>query len=153
MKPDANTIVCVLLLILLITILIFFSSSPFVLRLSLVSLVIILGVGLALVNLTWLFYAIVVVFLGGIIVAFTYCSSLNSYFKFYVNINFLFLFTLLFITGGILIPNSSLLINIKFIIRFLVFQSIPLFLFTFSILLTLTLVVKIVSINEGPLKL
>jgi len=52
LKPDANTIVCVLLLILLITILIFFSSSPFVLRLSLVSLVIILGVGLALVNLT-----------------------------------------------------------------------------------------------------
>lgn len=151
-KPDANTITFRIFLIFIVGVITILAQSPFVLSLLVLSIVATIRIAIIWAKIRWLFYAIIVVFLGGIIVAFTYCSSLNSFFK--ISTRSALWVPVLSFPFVIAVRHKPVgLIFIRFYNNFNMAFSMRIIVFTIRILLTLIVVVKIVSTYEGPLKL
>jgi len=136
----------------------FYFSHPISIGLILVLLSILSGAILIKMNITWFFYLLVLVFLGGVIVLIIYISTLAANEKFFLSVDIvkrgvrvvvslatIIVFYQKYVyvkisSGGIIAsvlyegPNTSLLV-------FLIFY----------LLLTLVAVVKLVKFESGPL--
>merc|ERR1712018_832473 len=157
-KKILNNIFYFLVLSLISILILFFSQSPFILCIRLIALVTRIRVFLHGCKSLWFTYSLIIIFLGGMIVVFSYASSMHRVFKLNLKINkLLIIFSLLI---GIIIFRyfeglsmikvigiSSTVINYKlsggFLLSFI----------AFLLLITLFLVSKLVRLEEGPLKL
>ena len=130
-------------------------KSPFYVSLSVILCSIGLGLFLILAGISWFFYSLVIIFLGGIIVVFVYASSLSNNFILLTSIK-----TIYFIIGGVL---SFIIIFSTKLQRFSPFTCPPILFFGDTIrvvallalvlLLVLFVVVKAVKVEDGAIKL
>lgn len=110
---------------------------------------------ITLAGLNWVFLAVVIMFLGGIIVVFIYASSLNFRKKNILqNTRAKLLRRVIISLGLILLFNSF---RVKAVVfssyRVYVSQRVSILIFMATYLLVILLiVVKIIQFNEGPLK-
>jgi len=118
---------------------------------------IIIGVMCIKINLSWFFYLLVLVFLGGVIILIIYINTLaiNEKFFFYkINHKYLYLFIFIFLLQIIFYKNFFLKINFSNFISISLYESInllSLIFLIFYLLLTLICVVKLVKFEYGPL--
>jgi len=131
-------------------------KSPFALCLSLVMIVIFLGSIGHLGGRLWLMYTLIIIFLGGIIVVFVYTSSINNNFKLRINIYLNvcpFLIIIVLRRWGFVIIRISLNIPQETVWVLIHNYSVGLIIFISLIILsTLFIVVKLVKLEQGPLK-
>lgn len=127
------------------------SRSPFLIRLSLVILSFCLRIILLINSFSWMFYTLIILFLGGIIIVFIYISSLNSIFKISLKRKLvipIFILIMIFIKDRFLSNKfNDPWINFNFM------NYISIIFIVVIILLRLFIIVKLVSINEGPIKI
>ena len=118
---------------------------------------IIVGVICIKINLSWFFYLLVLVFLGGVIVLIIYINTLaiNEKFFFYkFKYKFFYLVSFFLIIQIILYKNILYKINLSNFISIGLYESINFIFLVFLILyllLTLICVVKLVKFEYGPL--
>ena len=109
------------------------------------------------INLSWFFYLLVLVFLGGVIVLIIYMNTLAMNEKFFlskVKFKFNYIFLLVSIPLLIFYKNSFIKINYSNFMSMNLYTSINSLLLVFLIfylLLTLICVVKLVKFEFGPL--
>jgi len=132
------------------------SKPPFIMCLSLIFLVAVLGLLLHTLGIIWLIYTLIIIFLGGIIIVFVYAASVNNSFKIYIPYALITFITLFF--NFIILPyflsyeiinqnNPAIWIfSSSSSFRYIIFLSL-------IILLRLFIIVKIVQIERGPLKM
>ena len=123
--------------------------------LRLIYLVTILGVLLHFIGSIWFIYTLIIIFLGGIIIVFVYAAAINNIFKIFTlhynafTVRLFVMIRIFYLSqpefylnhGQFAIWNFPLSISYNFII----FLSL-------IILLSLFIIVKIVQIEQGPLK-
>ena len=108
-------------------------------------------------NLSWFFYLLVLVFLGGVIILIIYINTLaiNEKFYFYkVKNKFLYIIIFIVIINTIFYKNFFLKVNLSNFISIRLYNSINFMIIIFLILyllLTLICVVKLVKFEYGPL--
>merc|ERR1712197_287715 len=113
----------VLFFFVLINIIIFI-SHPIFFRVILIISSIIIGIICIKINLSWFFYLLVLVFLGGVIILIIYINTLaiNEKFYFYkIKFKYMYVFIFLFLTQLIIFKNifvKTNYSNIIFIINF-----------------------------------
>lgn len=133
------------------------ARSPFVLCIRLIFLAISLRVYIHSVSSFWFTYALIIMFLGGIIVVFSYASSMNRGFK--LNLKWYKIKDIIFIIFIIRPLRIGTLSFIKILSKAptsLNYSSTsrPVIIISAGLLLiALFIVVKLVQIEEGPLKL
>ena len=137
--------------------LIIFISHPIFFRVMLIIRSVVVGLICIKINLTWFFYLLVLVFLGGVIVLIIYINTLamNEKFFFY-KVEFKSVYMILFLIALQLVfyKNSFLKINFSNCIPRALYGSANSLLLVFLILyllLTLICVVKLVKFEFGPL--
>ena len=133
------------------------ANSPFVLCIRLIFLSIALSLDIHRVSYFWFTYALIIIFLGGIIVVFSYASSINRGFK--LNLKWYRVKEILFIIVMFSSLNLGVLSFIKMVRKApttLSYNSTarPVIIIAAGLLLiALFIVVKLVQMEEGPLKL
>jgi hypothetical protein len=133
------------------------ARSPFVLCIRLIFLAISLRVYIHSVSSFWFTYALIIIFLGGIIVVFSYASSINRGFK--LNLKWYKIKDIIFIIFIVSPLRLGALSFIKILTKAptsLNYSSTsrPVIVISAGLLLiALFIVVKLVQIEEGPLKL
>lgn len=142
------------ILFILIIIFLFRSNNPILLCLSLIMLSLLSGVRLASSFSKWVIIAILLIFLGGIIIIFIYVTAIAGRQKFFIKTS---LNTLTFLISSfilvILTPRVSLRNPLLAPLTELFNFSAPILMFlVFILLLTLVLSVKIVESFKGSLK-
>ena len=164
-KPASNTInldipiriIILLLTFIIIALIITITSlnSPFYFSLSVVSLSFSLGLMLSFIGITWFFYSLVVMFLGGMIVVFVYASSLRN--NFVIKMDNMFTTIALSVGVRVVIQlNSYLSLIHKSLNPALVYSAgiTPIVVMLRSMLLLVLFVIsKVVKIEDGALKL
>ena len=137
--------------------LIIFISHPIFFSIMLIIRSIIIGLICIKINLSWFFYLLVLVFLGGVIILIIYINTLaiNEKFFFY-KIKFKFVYVSLFfiIIQLLFYKNNFIKINFSNYISITLYNSINSIFIVFLIfylLLTLICVVKLVKFEFGPL--
>lgn len=137
--------------------LILFISHPIFFRIILIISSVMVGVICIKINLSWFFYLLVLVFLGGVIILIIYINTLamNEKFFFYKIFNKP-LYTAIFIilTQIIFFKNFYLKVNFSNYMSIRLYESINLLSLIFLmlyLLLTLICVVKLVKFEYGPL--
>ena len=158
-KPASNPIIFLIVAsILILTSIIVFSStkSPFYVRLSIILVSFSYGVILIYSGLSWFFFSLVIIFLGGIIVVFVYASSLGS--KFIITFSLdkysLIAFVITITAIAILICEHVKSPNpIQLIILYRNYSSLFILMIGTVLLLILFVVSKVVAINDGAIKL
>ena len=104
---------------------------------------------------TWLIYTLIIMFLGGIIIVFVYTASVNNNFKIFVSFSGAFIYRLA-IRAMVLcttLPEVVLWHGQAAVWIFSVSASYSYLTFlAFTLLLRLFIIVKIVQLEQGPLK-
>ena len=137
--------------------LILFISHPIFFRIILIISSIMVGVICIKINLSWFFYLLVLVFLGGVIILIIYINTLaiNEKFFFYKILNKpLYAIIFIILIQIIFFKNFSWKINFSNFISIRLYESINLLSLIFLmlyLLLTLICVVKLVKFEYGPL--
>merc|ERR1711973_1074534 len=132
-------------------------SHPIFFSIILIIRSIVVGVICIKANLSWFFYLLVLVFLGGVIVLIIYINTLaiNEKFFFYeIKFKYMYVFIFLFLTQLIIFKNIFVKTNYSNIISISLYDSINSLSLVFLILyllLTLICVVKLVKFEYGPL--
>lgn len=137
---------------------IFFSSHPISLGLSLVVLALITGFMVIKINISWFFYLLVLVFLGGVIILIIYIRTLAANEKFFTEVSqgklALFLLASVIPAGAIISKFRRLKIRPGIMAAGTLYEcsnmSILIFLIVY-LLLTIICVVKLVKFESGPL--
>ena len=147
-------------MLLLCSIIATFLSSPIFLTILVIIFIFITCIYINIFSFVWLSFSLIIIFLGGIIILFTYLAALSSREKIFIFLEFkqIFIPINLFIINSLLfifsknfsIIPQNLQNNLKQI-YFLYWKSSTLFL-TFILLLSLLIFVKVVEIYKGPLK-
>ena len=146
----------ILFFFLLINIILFI-SHPIFFRIMLILSSIIIGVICIKINLSWFFYLLVLVFLGGVIILIIYINTLaiNEKFFFYkISNKALYIIIFIFLFQIFYFKNLFWKINFSNYISIRLYESINLLSLIFLILyllLTLICVVKLVKFEYGPL--
>ena len=136
---------------------ILFISHPIFFSIILIFSSIIIGTMCIKINLSWFFYLLVLVFLGGVIILIIYINTLaiNEKFYFYkVKNKSIFILIFLISIQIIFIKNYGWKINFSNFISINLYESINFISLIFLILyllLTLICVVKLVKFEYGPL--
>lgn len=134
---------------------VFVSHSPFGISISVIYLATSIGLCCLIFNVQWIFYTIIIIFLGGMIVVFTYAASASLTNKHSLNKRIFIRYTgLLGLIAFISIRSvyycerSSIgIINYNYC-------SFPTIIVLAGLIsYSLCLVLKLVSINEGPVKI
>jgi len=134
-----------------------FISHPIFFSIILIIRSIVIGIICMKINLSWFFYLLVLVFLGGVIVLIIYINTLaiNEKFFFYkIKFKYMYVFIFLFLTQLIIFKNIFVKTNYSNIISISLYDSINSLSLVFLILyllLTLICVVKLVKFEYGPL--
>ena len=134
-----------------------FISHPIFFSVILIISSIVIGIMCIKINLSWFFYLLVLVFLGGVIVLIIYINTLaiNEKFFLYKIFNkslFLLMFIILF--QIIFFKNFFIKINLSNFISIILYESmnsVSLLFLILYLLLTLICVVKLVKFEYGPL--
>lgn len=151
-----NFIYSILMALLIVRVLRFnFTKTPLFTRLLLVLFSIVGRTLISAQGLNWIFMAIVIIFLGGIIVVFVYASRLNFRKKniFHFSFKKIILFRATLIVLNFLMP--SIFINEIFLAPFSLYsgnRSGNLVYLALYLLMVLLLLIKIVSQGDGPIK-
>ena len=129
-------------------------KNPFVITMIVIFSTVILGIALITIIMSWFFYSVVVIFLGGIIVVFLYASSLSTLFKIETNFKIKWVDVILFpLSLRVIFINSNYNSNI---IPLFVYSSTNQWMIVYLVLFLLSvlfLVVKLSTRDTGPLKL
>jgi len=134
-----------------------FISHPIFFRVILIIRSIMIGIICMKINLSWFFYLLVLVFLGGVIVLIIYINTLaiNEKFFFYkIKFKYLYLFIFIFLMQILFYKRSFIKANYSNFISISLYDSINSISLVFLILyllLTLICVVKLVKFEYGPL--
>nr|BAE46517.1 NADH dehydrogenase subunit 6 [Neocalanus plumchrus] len=136
----------------------FFSSHPISLGLSLVVLALITGFMVMKMNISWFFYLLVLVFLGGVMILIIYMSTLAANEKFFTSVSqgkvVLFAFASIIPASSMISKFSSLKMSPGIMAAGTLYEcsnmSILMFLMVY-LLLTMICVVKLVKFESGPL--
>jgi len=137
--------------------LILFISHPIFFRIILIISSVMVGVICIKINLSWFFYLLVLVFLGGVIILIIYINTLamNEKFFFYKIFNKpLYIAIFIILTQIIFFKNFYLKVNFSNYMSIRLYESINLLSLIFLmlyLLLTLICVVKLVKFEYGPL--
>merc|ERR1712197_252345 len=132
-------------------------SHPIFFSVTLIVTSIMVGVICIKANLSWFFYLLVLVFLGGVIVLIIYINTLaiNEKFFFYqIKYKPVYFFMFLVLTQIFFFKNNFIKINLSNFTPLRVYESINFILLIFLmlyLLLTLICVVKLVKFEYGPL--
>ena len=132
------------------------SKSPFNICLRLIFIVINLGLLTHFLGRVWLIYTLVIIFLGGIIIVFVYASSVNNNFKLYISFSRAFIYSRIIRLWIIWVawPENFLWKGRAAVWVFSVSSSYSYITFlAFIILLRLFIIVKMVQLEQGPLKM
>ena len=105
---------------------------------------------------SWIFYLLILVFLGGVIILIIYIRTLSANEKFSnknnTNIIFIIIFLLTILLNSNFINNSFIFINYNFINHLYSSLNISSTIFLiFYLLITIICVVKLVKFEKGPL--
>ena len=136
---------------------ILFISHPIFFSVILIFSSIIIGIICIKINLSWFFFLLVLVFLGGVIILIIYINTLaiNEKFFFYkISNKFLYLILFIVLAQIIFSKNFFFKINLSNFIAIGLYESINFISLIFLILyllLTLICVVKLVKFEYGPL--
>lgn len=134
---------------------IIYSKSPFVICLRLIFSVAGLGSLIHFLGRVWLIYTLIIMFLGGIIIVFVYTSTVNNNFKVYISYLRPVVCSVVF-RGGVVYtvqPETFLSQSQAAVWIFPVARAYNYVTFlAFTILLSLFIIVKMVQIEQGPLK-
>jgi hypothetical protein len=136
---------------------IIFISHPIFFSVTLIVTSIMVGVICIKANLSWFFYLLVLVFLGGVIVLIIYINTLaiNEKFFFYqIKYKPVYFFMFLVLIQIFFFKNNFIKINLSNFTPLGVYESINFILLIFLmlyLLLTLICVVKLVKFEYGPL--
>lgn len=133
----------------------FNSSSPFRICLTLVLFVGLVGIWSHFIGRLWLIYSLIIIFLGGIIIVFIYTASVNNRFKFLVNFNKSFLYSAPILVGiSLRLSINRYVMTIQESVwRIFTASSLGfIILLGLIIIITLFTVVKLVQVDQGPLK-
>ena len=108
------------------------------------------------INISWFFFLIMLVFLGGVMILIIYMNTLAINEKFFfVKKNFSFIILCMpLITIFLILKNTFFKINPRNSIRILIYENINHYIIIFLIiylLLTLICVVKLIKFEYGPL--
>ena len=129
-------------------------KNPFVITMIVIFSTVILGITLITIIMSWFFYSVVVIFLGGIIVVFLYASSLSTLFKIETNFKIKWVDVILFpLSLRVIFINRNYNSNI---IPLFVYSSTNQWMIVYLVLFLLSvlfLVVKLSTRDTGPLKL
>ena len=137
--------------------LLLYISHPVFFSLILIISSIIVGIISIKLNLSWFFYLLVLVFLGGVIILIIYINTLaiNEKFFFYKMKNKIFYVLIFALTlNFIFYKNFTLKINLSNFMSIRLYNSMNILMIIFLILyllLTLICVVKLVKFEYGPL--
>lgn len=140
----------------MISFLFFFSMSPFIARCIVILFAFLWSRKLIILSIDWFFYSLVIIFLGGIMIIFTYTSSLSGIFKFKVPIFkpslglILIIIIKRFRRSNILFPLCS---QYTIWITYSLIGYGILRIRVILILIVLFIVVKLIGVSEGPLKI
>lgn len=129
-------------------------KNPFVITIIVILSTLLLGASFITIRMSWFFYSIVVIFLGGMIVVFLYASSLRTLFKLERNFGFNS-FQIMFsaLTVCFILINSTYNSNKEPLFTFFRGNQFILIYLVLFLLVVLLLVVKLSSRDTGPLKL
>jgi len=134
-----------------------FISHPIFFSVILIISSIVIGIMCIKINLSWFFYLLVLVFLGGVIVLIIYINTLainEKFFYYKINYKPTYLFIFFFLLQIILVKNFYYKINLSNYISMNLYESmnfISLLFLILYLLLTLVCVVKLVKFEYGPL--
>nr|BAD19001.1 NADH dehydrogenase subunits 6 [Neocalanus cristatus] len=136
----------------------FFSSHPISLGLSLVVLALITGFMVMKMNISWFFYLLVLVFLGGVMILIIYMSTLAANEKFFTRMSYSKLMLYFLVSIIPLCSATSKFSSMKLSVGIMAAgtlyecsnMSILMFLMVY-LLLTMICVVKLVKFESGPL--
>lgn len=135
----------------------FLSRSPFFIRINLIVFRVFWSFNVYLASADWFFYTLIIIFLGGIIVIFTYASSLTNVFKTSIVTQFkriiLLIVAFVFVFMYCSVPIYNFCISNSTWIVYYWPSTIFTILMVLTVIITLFVVVKLVQINEGPLKI
>ena len=137
-------------------ILFFFRRSPFLNRLGLLLFAFCIGLEYLRIGLEWYFFVLTLIFLGGVIVVFTYASACTNYFRFSYQRSkliklFLGLRILCFYMKGVKsVLGGELYLALKG--AFSGFARGRLVIMGLVLILVLVILVKLVKLEDGPLK-
>lgn len=138
--------------------LMFYSTHPISLGLFLIILSLFSGIIVIKINISWFFYLLVLVFLGGVIVLIIYIRTLAANEKFSFKISGLVNTTILALSGSLLFVMGIKRITGKMRMGVIVAGSIyecvnirRLVFLMFYLFLTIVCVVKLVKFESGPL--
>jgi len=129
-------------------------KNPFVITMIVIFSTVILGIALITIIMSWFFYSVVVIFLGGIIVVFLYASSLSTLFKIETNFKIKWVDVILFpLSLRVIFINRNYNSNIT---PLFIYSSTNQWMIVYLVLFLLSvlfLVVKLSTRDTGPLKL
>jgi hypothetical protein len=129
-------------------------KNPFVITMIVIFSTVILGITLITIIMSWFFYSVVVIFLGGIIVVFLYASSLSTLFKIETNFKIKWVDVILFpLSLRVIFINRNYNSNIT---PLFIYSSTNQWMIVYLVLFLLSvlfLVVKLSTRDTGPLKL
>lgn len=143
------------LVLVFMAMLIISNQSPFVVSLIIILMSIFISLVMLINGLTWFGFALILIFLGGIIVVFSYASAIGGTQKIKNNVSIL--------SAG-LVLMLRLRVNYFFHIEetnrsFLIIKTIfseyflgVLFFFCFMLLITIFLIIKLIKFERGALK-
>ena len=130
---------------------IFFWSNPFIIRLELIIISVLVRIFCLFFLRKWIFYVIILFYLGGLIILFLYLISLFNVKKVGIyglrkSCNFLFLMIIIFVYRFFRKNRVSLELSDMF------FKNRVVLILALLLLLVLILVVKVVEYYEGAIK-
>ena len=129
---------------------------PIFFRIMLIIISLIVSIFVFKINVSWFFFLIMLVFLGGVIILIIYINTLAINEKFFlIRKNFSFIF----FSGGFIfifcmIKNTFYKVNLNNSARIIIYENINIYVIIFLILyllLTLICVVKLIKFEYGPL--
>ena len=135
----------------------FYISHPIFFRVILISISLFIRVLLIKINISWFFFLLMLVFLGGVIVLVIYINTLSINEKFFIkNFSFIDFYYLrfLFLILMFLKKNTTIKINYSNFIPAMLYENINFYVIIFLIvylLLTIICVVKLIKFEYGPL--
>lgn len=139
------------------TLSIIITRSPFFMRINVVLFSLTWAISVYRQSSDWFIYTLVIIFLGGMMVMFTYASSLSSLFKLSMGKAPQSLAAVLFLNMLLILFNkestSHLIRNTTPWIGYSWISFYFMVMMVFIIIAVLFIVVKLVQINEGPIKI
>lgn len=139
------------------TLLIVITRSPFFMRMNIVFFRLVWAMAVYNSSADWFMYTLVIMFLGGMIVMFTYASSLSSLFKLSTGKAPQVLTTISTLRLGVELftrnPSVAMYRNATPWIGYSWLSFYFVAMMVFIIITVLFIVVKLVQINEGPIKI